>query len=75
MIPKFTRDDPREFARLRLALDNILPTNAPERFEYQVLCNRLKFKEALLIADSYCNSLYPYSDTMALLMKHYGQPH
>lgn len=26
-IPKFTRDDPREFARLRLALDNILPAD------------------------------------------------
>lgn len=74
-IPKFTRDDPREFARLRLALDNILPADATERFKYQVLCDHLKFEEALLIADSYSNSLFPYTDTMASLTKHYGQPH
>lgn len=74
-IPKFTRDDPREFARLRLALDNILPADATERFKYQVLCDHLKFEEALLIADSYSHSLYPYSDTMASLIRQYGQPH
>lgn len=74
-IPKFTRDDPREFARLKLALENILPADATERFKYQVLCDHLKFEEALLIADSYSNSPYPYTDTMASLIKHYGQPH
>ncbi|XP_043985900.1 uncharacterized protein LOC122838916 [Gambusia affinis] len=74
-IPEFTKDDPRQFARLRLALDNILPADATERFKYQVLCDHLKFEEALLIADSYSNSLCPYSDTMASLTKHYGQPH
>lgn len=74
-ISKFTRDDPREFARLRLALDNILPSDTTEWFKYQVLCDHLKFEEALLIADSYSNSLCPYSDTMASLIKHYGQPH
>ncbi|XP_027861387.1 uncharacterized protein LOC114137071 [Xiphophorus couchianus] len=74
-IPEFTKDDPRQFARLRLALDNILPADATERFKYQVLCDHLKFEEALLIADSYSNSLRPYSDMMASLTKHYGQPH
>lgn len=74
-IPKFTRGDPREFSRLKLALDNILPADATEMFKYQVLCDHLKFEEALLIADSYSNSLFPYSDTMASLTKHYGQPH
>lgn len=44
-------------------------------FKYQVLCDHLKFEEALLIADSYSNSLFPYSDTMASLTKHCGQPH
>lgn len=28
-----------------------------------------------MIADSYSNSLFPYSDTMASLTKHCGQPH
>ncbi|KAI3369403.1 hypothetical protein L3Q82_007473 [Scortum barcoo] len=74
-IPKFTRGDPREFARLKLALDNILPADATEMFKYQVLCDHLKFEEALLLADSYSNSLFPYSDTMASLTKHYDQPH
>lgn len=37
--------------------------------------DHLKFEEALLIADSYLNSLYPYSDTMASLIQHYGPPH
>ncbi|KAJ8403170.1 hypothetical protein AAFF_G00353870 [Aldrovandia affinis] len=68
-IPKFTRDDPREFSRLRLALENILPADSTERFRYQVLCDHLKFEEALLIADSYSNSPCPYSDTMASLIQ------
>lgn len=74
-IPEFTRADPRQFARLRLALDNILPTDATERFKYQMLCDHLRFEEALLIADSYSNSLCPFTDTMTSLIKHYGQPH
>lgn len=74
-IPMFTKEDSREFTRLKMALENILPENATERFKYQVLLDHLKFEEALLIADSYSNSLYPYRDTMASLTSHYGQPH
>jgi len=75
-IPEFTRADPRQFAQLRLAFDNnILPADATERFKYQVLCDQLRFEEALLIADSYTNSLRPYTDTMTSLIKQYGQPH
>ena len=37
--------------------------------------DHLRFEEALLIADSYCNSPLPYSDTMSSLIEHYGQPH
>ena len=74
-IPKFTKEDPREFARLKIALENLLPQDATERFKFQVLTDHLKFEEALLIADSYSNSRYPYSDTMASLSAHYGQPH
>ncbi|XP_073769332.1 uncharacterized protein [Danio rerio] len=74
-IPDFTCDDPREFARLRISLENILPPDATERFKYQILVDHLKFEEPLLIADSYSNSFFPYSDTMASLIQHYGQPH
>ncbi len=55
-IPDFTREDPREFARLKVALDNRLPANATERFKFQILTDHLKLEEALLIADSYSNS-------------------
>ncbi len=68
-------DDPREFARLRISLENILPPDATERFKYQILLDHLKFEEALLIVDSYSNSMYPYSDTIASLIQQYGQPH
>ncbi len=74
-IPDFTKGDPREFARLKISLDNILPEDATERFKYQILLDHLKFEDALLIADSYTNSKRPYSDTMASLAEQYGQPH
>lgn len=74
-IPDFTAEDPRQFARLKIALDNILPHDATERFKYQILSEHLKFEEALLIADSYSHSRYPYTHTMRSLTEHYGQPH
>ncbi len=74
-IPNFVKPDPREFSRLHIALENILPENATERFKYQILVDHLKLEEALLIADSYCNSLYHFSDTMEVLIQQYGQPH
>lgn len=74
-IPDFTKEDPREFARLKIALENLLPHDATERFKYQILLDHLKFEDALLIADSYTSSKTPYSDTMASLTRHYGKPH
>ncbi|KAE8281783.1 hypothetical protein D5F01_LYC19166 [Larimichthys crocea] len=74
-IPHFTADDPCQFARLKIVLDNILPADATERFKYQILVDHLKLEDALLIADSYSNSMYPYSNTMASLTELYGQPH
>lgn len=74
-IPDFTSEDPRQFARLKLSLENILPDDATECFKYQILVEHLKFEEALLIADSYCNSLYPFTSTMDALSDLYGQPH
>lgn len=74
-IPYFTEEDPRQFARLKIALDNILPKDATERFKYQILVDHLKLEDALLIADSYSNSPTPFSKTMASLTEMYGQPH
>ncbi|XP_067294186.1 uncharacterized protein [Pseudorasbora parva] len=74
-IPNFCKSDPREFSRLRIALENILPADATERFKYQILVDHLKLEEALLIADSYCNSSFPFSETMEALNQQYGQPH
>ncbi|XP_048030334.1 uncharacterized protein LOC125279307 [Megalobrama amblycephala] len=74
-IPNFTKEDPREFTRLKVALDNLLPADVTERFKFQILMDHLKFEEALLIADSYSNSRYPYSHTMQALTELYGQPH
>lgn len=74
-IPDFEHEDPREFTRLKVALDNLLPPDATERFKFQILLDQLKLEEALLIADSYSNSRHPYSATMEALTELYGQPH
>ncbi len=74
-IPSLTAADPRQFSRLRMALENLLPADASESFKYQILTDHLELEEALLVADSYCNSVRPYTDTMQALVKMYGQPH
>ncbi|XP_051980634.1 uncharacterized protein LOC127641859 [Xyrauchen texanus] len=74
-IPDFIHPNPREFSRLKIALENILPANATERFKFQILMDHLKLEEALLIADSYCHSQHPYTRTMAALDQQFGQPH
>lgn len=74
-IPRFTSPDPREFARMKIALENLLPGDATERYKYQILTDHLQCEEASLVADSYCNSRQPYTDTMLALTKMYGQPH
>ncbi|KAK7926211.1 hypothetical protein WMY93_008521 [Mugilogobius chulae] len=74
-IPSFTSPDPRLFARMKIALENLLPEDATERYKYQILTDHLKCEEASLVADSYCNSWQPYTDTMQALTKMYGQPH
>ncbi|XP_028298616.1 uncharacterized protein LOC114460933 [Gouania willdenowi] len=74
-IPSFTSPDPREFARMKIALENLLPDDATERYKYQILTDHLKCEEASLVADSYCNSRQPYTDTLVALTKMYGQPH
>ncbi|KAJ8006653.1 hypothetical protein DPEC_G00109460 [Dallia pectoralis] len=74
-IPNFSSRDPSEFARLKIALENLLPPDGNERFKYQILADHLKLEEACLVADSFLNSTTPYSDTMAALTEKFGQPH
>ncbi|KAG1926140.1 guanine nucleotide-binding protein G(I)/G(S)/G(O) subunit gamma-2 [Pimephales promelas] len=74
-IPNFYNKDPSEFNRLKIALENLLPSDATELFRYQILLDHLKLEEARLVADSYLNSPFPYSDTMAALNERFGQPH
>lgn len=71
--PDFTRRDPGEFARLKLALTNLLPDEATELFKCQV--DHLKLADARLIAYSFLNSSTPYSDTLAALTEWFGRPH
>ncbi|KAL1266975.1 hypothetical protein QQF64_002650 [Cirrhinus molitorella] len=74
-IPYFRNKDPSEFARLKMALDNLLPPESTEMFKYQVLVDHLKLDDACLIADSYLHSPTPYRDTMMALNERFGQPH
>lgn len=45
-IPDFTKDDRCQFARLKLALENLLPAHATERFKFQILVDHLKLEDA-----------------------------
>lgn len=74
-IPYFRNKDPSEFAQLKMALDNLLPSDSSEMFKYQVLVDHLKLDDACLIADSFLHSPTPYQDTMMALNKRFGQPH
>lgn len=74
-IPKLTRRDPGEFARLKMALENLLPPESTELFKYQVLLDHLHLEEAKLIADAYLHSTTPFTDTMNALNDKLGQPH
>ncbi|CAI5657610.1 unnamed protein product [Oreochromis niloticus] len=74
-IPNFSSRDPSEFARLKMALGNLLPEDATELFKYQVLVDHLHLEEARLIADAYLNSSTPFTDTMEALNDKFGQPH
>ncbi len=74
-IPKFLHPDPSEFARLRIALENLLPPDGTELFKYQILVDHLKLEEAKMIADANLNSPTPFTDTMSALRDKYGQPH
>lgn len=74
-IPDLIKRDPSEFARLKIALDNLLPPDGTELFKFQILMDHLKLDEARLIADAYLSSPTPYTNTMVALSEKFGQPH
>ena len=47
----YQRGSEREFARLKVALENLLPEDVTERFRHQILVDHLKNEKALFIAD------------------------
>lgn len=73
-IPPLTSPDPKQFMRMKIALENVLPEEATERFKFQILTNHLKCEEALLVADSFISSIQPYTEAMKMLTSMYGQP-
>jgi len=76
-IPDFTSDSEREFANMKLALDNLLEPypELTEKYKYHVLLEHLKLPEAQMIAQSCRHHLHPYSAAMQALQLQYGQPH
>lgn len=76
-IPDFSSDSEREFANLKLALDNLLEPHLEltEKYKYHVLLEHLKLPEAQMIGQSCRHHPYPYSAAMQALQLQYGQPH
>lgn len=73
-IPPLTSPDPTQFMRMKIALENVLPEDATERFKFQVLTDHLKCEEALRAANSVISSMQPYTEAMKVLTNMYGQP-
>lgn len=76
-IPDFTSDSEKEFANIKLALDNLLEPypELSEKYKYHVLLEHLKLPEAQMIGQSCRHHPYPYSAAMQALQLQYGQPH
>lgn len=76
-IPDFTSDSEREFANIKLSLDNLLDPypELTEKYKYHVLLEHLKLPEAQMIGQSCRHHPYPYSASMQALQLQYGQPY
>lgn len=57
------------------SLGNVLPDDASESFKFQILLEHLELEDALLVADCYSQSGYPFSNTIIALTDVYGQAH
>ncbi|XP_048010442.1 uncharacterized protein LOC125244397 [Megalobrama amblycephala] len=76
-IPDFAVDSEKDFANLKLALDNLLDSHPElsEKYKYHVLLEHLKLPEAQMIGQSCRHEARPYTAAMQALQLHYGQPH
>lgn len=76
-IPDFSIDSEKEFANLKLAIDNLLEPHSvlSEKYKYHVLLEHLKLPEAQMIGQSCRHHPNPYSATMQALQLQYAQPH
>ncbi|KAK7912857.1 hypothetical protein WMY93_013068 [Mugilogobius chulae] len=76
-IPDFSTDSERDFANLKLALDNLLNpyVQLSEKYKFHVLLEHLKLPEAQMIAQSCRHHPEPYTAAMQALQLQYGQPH
>lgn len=74
-IPDFVNDNEREFANLKLALDNLLEPHMEldEKYKYHILLEHLKLPEAQMIGQSFRHHPYPYSAAIHALQVQYGQ--
>lgn len=70
-------DSEREFANLKLALNNLLEPHPEltEKYKYHVLLEHLKLPEAQMIGQSCRHDPFPYTAAMHALQLQYGQPH
>ncbi|GAA6111776.1 uncharacterized protein LOC113091249 [Tachysurus ichikawai] len=76
-IPDFVNDSEKEFANLKLALENLLEPYAEldEKYKYHILLEHFKLPEDQMIGQSCRHHPYPYSAAMQALQLQYGQPH
>ena len=76
-LPDLVSDSEREFAELKMAMDELLNTHTElsEHYKYRVLLEHLKLEEAQLIAQACRHYTQPYTEAMLALQYQYGQPH
>ncbi len=76
-LPKLVNDSEREFADLKMALENLLNphTKLTEHYKYRVLMEQLVLEEARLIVQACRHHPVPYTTAMIVLQWQYGQPH
>ena len=75
-LPKFVNGTLREFAHLKMGLDNLMNIypHITEQYKYQVLLDHLGFTKSVKLASSFMYSSTPYSQAISSLTERYGQP-
>ncbi|XP_038071933.1 uncharacterized protein LOC119740637 [Patiria miniata] len=74
-LPRFSDGREKEFALLRMALDNLINVHPhlTEQYKFQVMLDRLGGR-ALKLAKSFMYTRQPYTEALAALTDRYGQP-